>query len=146
MLSTTHSLSSAWIVTKISNPFFSLPTVVAVHYLSDAIPHFDTGSGLSSGEKTKKAAFFQTLIDLAVAGILVFILFQKDKPFSFLLWLGAIVGISPDLAEFPALFFDFRPFPINWLEKFHNRFHRSLRFPWGLIPQIIIIFLIILLR
>jgi len=146
MLSTAHSLTSAFIVSKIPNPYFSFPTILAVHYLWDLIPHCDTGTGLSEGMKTKKVAFFQTLVDLTIAGVLIFLLFQKGKPLSPLLWSGAILGISPDLLEFPALFLDFRPFPINYLEKFHFWFHRKLRFPWGLIPQIIIILLIILLR
>lgn len=146
MLSTTHSLSSALIVSKIPNPYLSLSTILATHFLFDSIPHWDTGSGMHEGEKTKRQAFFYTLIDLALAGILVFFLFQKGKPISPLLWAGTILGIAPDLAVFPALFLDFRPFPINYLEKFHYWLHRSLRFPWGLIPQIIIILLIILLR
>lgn len=146
MLSTTHSLSSALIVSKIPNPYISLPACLVAHYLSDAIPHWDTGSGLHEGKKSKKAAFFHTLIDLAVAGIAVFFLFQQGKPLSPLSWLGVVLGISPDLIDSPTLFLDLRPFPINYFEKFHNWFHRRLRFPWGLIPQIIIILLVILLR
>lgn len=146
MLSTTHSLASALIVSKIPNPYLSLPTILAVHYLCDAIPHWDTGSGLMTGKKTKKEALFQTLIDLVFAGVLVFVLFQMDKPFSLLLWSGVILGITPDLIESPAIFLNFRPFPINWLEKLHYWSHHSLKFPWGLIPQIIIILLIIFLR
>lgn len=146
MLSTAHSITSAFIVSKIPNPLLAFPTIIAAHYLCDAIPHWDTGTGLMTGKKNKKAAFFQTLIDLALAGILIFFFFQRSKPLSPFLWTGVILGIAPDLAEFPAIFFNFRPFPINWLEKFHYRFHQGLRFPWGLIPQIIIILLVIFLR
>lgn len=145
MLSTTHSLASALIVSKIANPYLFLPTVLVAHYILDSIPHWDTGTGLLEGKKTKKQAFFHTLIDLAFAGISVFFLFQMGKPFSLLLWFGVILGISPDIAESPALFLDLHFFPINYLEKFHSWFHRSLRFPLGLIPQIIIILLILLL-
>jgi len=146
MLSTTHSLASALIVTKIANPYLSFPTALGAHYLFDFIPHCDTGTGLLDKKKTKKQAFFQTLIDLFVGGLAVFFLFQKDRPFSPLLWTGVIIGLLPDLVEAPALFLDFRPFPIKQLEQFHNSLHHRLRFPFGLIPQIIIILLIILLR
>ena len=141
MLATTHSLVSALIISESPSPAIGLPLVIIFHYLLDLIPHWDTGSGMTRGLKTKKKAFFDTIIDLAVAGILVFIFFQKDKPFSPLLWGGVILGILPDLLEFPALFFDFRPFPlINVLEKFHTDIiHRRSKLPWGLIPQIIII-------
>lgn len=146
MLATTHSLVSALIISESPSPYLGMPLILASHYLLDLIPHWDTGSGMTKGLKTKKKAFFETLIDLAVAGILVFIFFQKGKPFSPLLWSGVILGILPDLLEFPALFFNLRPFPLNVLEKFHtNIMHRRGKLPWGLIPQIIIILGILLL-
>ena len=147
MLATTHSLTSALIVTKVSPPWLSLPLILIFHYLLDLIPHWDTGSGMTQGLKTKRKAFIETLIDLAVAATLVFFFFQKGQSFSPLLWGGVILGILPDLLEFPALFFDFRPFPLNYLEKFHNKImHRRGKLPWGLINQLIIIALISLLH
>lgn len=140
MLSTTHSLTSALIVSKIPSPIISFPLIIISHYIFDLIPHWDTGSGLTRGLKTKKQAFFHTLIDLAVAATAVFFLFQIGKSFSFKLWTAVVLSISPDLLEAPALFLDFRPPPISWLEKFHSRLHYSGgHFPSGLIPQIIII-------
>jgi hypothetical protein len=145
MLATTHSLTSAVIISQLPSPALGLPVVLASHYLLDLIPHWDTGSGLTKDLKTRKKAFFETLIDLATAGILVFLFFQNGKPFSPLLWGAVILGILPDLLEFPALFFDIRPFPLNYLEKFHTEImHQRAKLPWGLIPQIIIILLVIL--
>jgi len=147
MLATTHSLTSAVIITRVPSPYLSLPLVLIFHYLLDLIPHWDTGSGMTQGLKTKRKAFIETLIDLAVAATLVFFFFQKGQAFSPLLWGGVILGILPDLLEFPALFFDFRPFPLNYLEKFHNKImHRRGKLPWGLINQLIIIALISLLH
>lgn len=146
MLSTTHTLTSALIISKIPNPYLSFPLILVVHYAYDAIPHCDTGTGLTDGKKTKKKAFFLTLIDLAFAFTLVFLLFQINEPLSPILWLGIIFGISPDLIEFPALFLDLRPFPIKKLEEFHNRYHKRLKCPLGLIPQILIILLILIFR
>lgn len=146
MLSTTHSLASALIVTKIPEPMISFPLVIISHYLMDAIPHWDTGSGLTKGIKTKKRAFIQTLVDLAIAALAVFFLFQLGRNFSPHLWSGVLLGIAPDLIEAPALFLDYRPFPIKQLEKFHNFFHHSWSLPFGLISQIIFIFIIILIN
>lgn len=145
MLSTTHSLTSALIVSRIPSPTISFPLIIISHYLFDAIPHWDTGSGLTNGAKTKKRAFIDTLIDLGIAAILVFFIFQAGKALSAKLWLGVLVGIMPDIVEAPALFLEYRPFPIDWLEKFHNSFHRRWQFPYGLIPQIIIIFVVLLI-
>ncbi|MBM3205526.1 hypothetical protein FJZ41_01590 [Candidatus Shapirobacteria bacterium] len=146
MLATTHSLTSALIITKVSPPALALPLVLVFHYLLDLIPHWDTGSGLTKGLKTKKKAFWETLLDLFVAGVLVFFFFQKGQVFSPLLWTAVILGILPDLLEFPALFFGFRPFPLNYLERFHtNLMHRRGKLPWGLINQLVLIALISLL-
>ena len=145
MLSTTHSLTSALIVSKIPSPAISFPLIIISHYLIDAIPHWDTGSGLKSGTKDKKTAFIQTLIDLIFAATAVFFLFQVGKALSTKLWLGVFVGTLPDLAEAPANFLDYRPFPINWLEKFHDYFHRSWKLPYGLIPQVIIVAIVLLI-
>jgi len=147
MLATTHSLASALIVTKIPNPYISLPLVVILHYLLDFVPHWDTGTGLTNGGKTRKRAFFLTIIDLTIAAFLVFYFFQSGKPFLPILWWGILLGIAPDILEFPSLFFNFRPFPLNLLEKFHTEImHNRCKLPWGLIPQIVLIIAFILLR
>ena len=147
MLATTHSLASALIVTKVSPLYISLPLVVIFHYLLDLAPHWDTGTGLTTGEKTKRRAFFLTIIDLAIAALLVFYFFQSGKPFLPILWWGVLLGIAPDILEFPSLFFNFRPFPLNVLEKFHTEImHNRSRLPWGLIPQIVLIIAFIFFR
>jgi len=146
MLATTHSLTSAVIITKVSPNWFAFLLILIFHYLLDLIPHWDTGSGLTKGLKTKKKAALETLADLLVAGITVFFFFQKGQPFSLKLWLAVLLGILPDLIEFPSLFFNFRPFPLNVLEKFHSQImHRRGKLPWGFLTQLIIIALIFLL-
>lgn len=146
MLATTHSLASAVIITKVSPSWFAFILVLIFHYLLDLIPHWDTGSGLTKGLKTKRKAVLETLVDLLVGGLLVFFFFQKGQTFSPKLWLAIILGILPDLIEFPSLFFGFRPFPLNILEKFHSKtMHRRGKLPWGFLTQLIIIALIFLL-
>ncbi|MCX6726075.1 MAG: hypothetical protein NT052_02060 [Candidatus Shapirobacteria bacterium] len=142
MLSTSHSLISALIVSRIFPPQLSLPLVLASHYLLDIVPHWDTGTGLTNGHKSKKKAVLETLVDVIVGFSLVFIFFQKGKPFSPLLWVAVFLGILPDLLEFPALFFGKRPFPINVLEKFHNTLHQRAKLPWGLIYQIVVLIIV----
>ena len=140
MLATTHSLTSALIVSKVSPPALSLPLVLVFHYLLDIIPHWDTGSGLTNGLKTKRKAVAETIFDLVIAAGLVFFFFQRGKVFSPLLWGGVILGLLPDLLELPSLF------PLNYLEKFHTEImHRRGKLPWGFLTQLILIALISLL-
>ncbi len=145
MLATSHSLASALIVSKVHPPALSLPLVLVCHYLLDLVPHWDTGSGLGKGLKTKKTALVETLIDLATAVGLVFFLFQKGQPFSPLLWGGVILGLLPDLLEFPCLFLNWRPFPLNYLEKFTEIMHKRGTLPWGFLTQLVLIALIFFL-
>ncbi|PIU32982.1 hypothetical protein COT04_02555 [Candidatus Shapirobacteria bacterium CG07_land_8_20_14_0_80_39_12] len=139
-------MTSALIVSKVSPPALSLPLVLVFHYLLDIIPHWDTGSGLTNGLKTKRKAVAETIFDLVIAAGLVFFFFQRGKVFSPLLWGGVILGLLPDLLELPSLFFGFRPFPLNYLEKFHTEImHRRGKLPWGFLTQLILIALISLL-
>ena len=145
MLATTHSLTSALIFNKVSPPALSLALVLVFHYLLDLIPHWDTGSGLTNGFKTKRKALVETIIDLGIAAVVIFFLFQKGNPFSPLLWGGVILGILPDLLEFPSLFLGIRPFPLNHLERFHTEImHRRGKLPWGFLTQLILMALIFL--
>jgi len=146
MLATTHTLVSAAIITKVTPPYLSLPLVLISHYILDSIPHWDTGTGLTKGLKTKKTAFWETIVDLAIAGSLVFYLFQLNKDFSALLWFAFVLGITPDLVEFPVLFLNKKPRLLEKIIEFHDRFHQRAKLPWGLIPQIIIILAIIFLN
>jgi hypothetical protein len=145
MLATTHSLASALIVSRIPSPLISFPLIIITHYIMDFIPHWDTGTGLTKGLKSRKKAFRDTIIDLAVAAILVFFFFQLGKKFSVKLWFGVLLGITPDLLESPALFLNYRPLIIAKIEEFQDSFHHSVKFPEGLIPQLFLIALILLI-
>ncbi len=146
MLATAHTLVSAVIITKVPLAYLSLPLVLISHYILDLVPHWDTGTGLTKGLKTKKTAFWETILDLIVGGSLVFFFFQMNKEFSALLWFAVVLGITPDLIEFPALFLNKRPRFIKRVIQFHDRCHQRAKLPWGLIPQIILILIILFLN
>lgn len=139
MLQITHTLTSGLIVTKIQSPGLSFPLILLFHYLLDFIPHWDTGTGLSKGRKTKKRAIIETIIDLAIAGFLVFFLFQRKPPLSLKLWAGIGLGIFPDILEAPVLFLNSKFPPLVQLKKIQDSFHHRLDLPWGLLIQLPII-------
>ena len=144
MLSIAHGLTGALIATKVTNPFLSVPLIIASHFLEDMVPHWDFGTGINHNQKDKKIAFLQELfIDLPLTAIFVYIFFPAQP----LAWLGMFIGILPDLLEAPYIFLNIR-FPLlNQFFHFHSTIHHS--FPkkfLGLLPQLAVILAVFLLR
>lgn len=155
MLSISHAVTGAFIATKIGNPLIAAPIIILSHYLEDAVPHWDAGTGLGSGKKSRKDALIHGVVDLVVAAILVLIYYPISfNSFSTLLgsvtdaqvW-GAFLGLLPDFLEAPRNFLKYEP---NWLKplnRFHHSFHHSIpRMVDGLLPQIILLTLLWVLR
>ena len=61
MLSIAHTLTGAFIASKVPDPLVYTPLTLASHYLEDWIPHRDVGTGLSTGRRKPSTAFLFTL-------------------------------------------------------------------------------------
>lgn len=157
MLSISHAATGAFIATKIPNPLLSVPLILASHYLEDAVHHWDMGTGLSKGTRTRKQAFFWGSLDLALAGILVLAMYYQEYPIvpnlasasvrNFAPYIGAFVGLLPDFLEAPRNFLKYEPYWLRPLNRFHNLFHHSIPdILAGLVPQIILLICLWFLR
>ncbi|MBN1263237.1 MAG: hypothetical protein JW991_02680 [Candidatus Pacebacteria bacterium] len=142
MLLVTHALAGATIVTKIKNPLFSFPFAFIFHFLMDYIPHWDLGT--SFNKRSKLENFILASLDGMLSLFLVFVFFQRNKPFSSNLWLGVGCSLLPDLLEGPAIFFGWQLFPR--LNYFHSNIshQKSQHLLPGLLPQITILVLVLL--
>lgn len=154
MLSVSHALTGSLIAVKLGNPLLAAPLILAAHYLQDAVPHWDVGTGLSSGKKTSRKALLHELPDLLLAGILVIVLFDPQlsiihRPSTILsapIW-GAFLGLLPDFLEAPRNFLKWEPKWLSPLNRFHHAFHHSIPRPVdGLAPQLLLLILIWLVR
>lgn len=155
MLSISHAVTGAFIATKIGNPYLSIPLILLSHYLEDAVPHWDAGTGLGSGKKTRQMALTHGVIDLVLAGIIVLIFYPASlsSPLSihsfFLspaIW-GAFVGLVPDFLEAPRNFFKYEPAWLRPINRFHQSFHHSIpRVLDGLAPQIMLLIILWIFR
>jgi len=155
MLSISHAVTGAFIATKVSNPYLAITLIIFSHYIEDAIPHWDAGTGLGSGKKTRLQAFIYGIMDLSLAGLIVLIYFPISS-FNILslpshlldhqIW-GAFLGLLPDFIEAPRNFLKFEPFWLRPINKFHGSFHHSIpRIPDGLAPQLLLLILIWIFR
>lgn len=150
MLSIAHAATGAVLATQITNPLLSVPLILTSHYALDAIAHYDAGTGLSSGKKTRKTALFLGILDLILAGGLVLTLYPY---LGFRIWdlgfwsqapvWGALLGLLPDFLEAPRNFLRYEPSWLKPINRFHASFHHSIpSIPAGLAPQIILLTLL----
>lgn len=155
MLSVSHAVTGAFIASHFPDPLLATPLIFATHYLEDLIPHWDAGTGLSSGRKSPKSAFLHELPDLALAAILVLVFFPLPSFHlsSLLFYLkepqiwGSLLALLPDFLEAPRNFLKKEPRWLTPINRLHQRFHHSIpRVVDGLAPQLLLLVLIWLTR
>lgn len=148
MLSIPHSLTGAFIASQLPHPAIYLPSAVGAHYLEDWIPHWDFGTGLSTGKRSIKTALILEMMELVVAVGMVYWFFQAGhQQIQWHIWLGALAGIFPDLIDAPKNFLKLRLRFLDGLTDFHHLFHHSTpHVIFGLIPQILVVIAIYWLK
>jgi len=155
MLSIAHALTGAAIATNIHNPYISIPLILASHYILDAVPHWDAGTGLGNGTKSVKLAILHEIPDLLLAGILILLFFplpnQTPSTIYQILKLpqvwGSFIALIPDFLEVPRNFFHWEPKWLSPINRFHHSFHNSTPHMLnGLTPQFLLLIIIWLTR
>jgi hypothetical protein len=159
MLITPHALASSAVSSAITNNVFVAFFVsMALHFVLDAVPHFDPGTlrykANEPDRKPKwgtehldeKATYWPKWVFLFVACdfllffVIYFFLFKVTKNFDIIL-AGGLGGISIDVIDNPLVKFYKLPIlaQLHWL---HHRVHFDLTqryWYWGIPLQIIII-------
>lgn len=148
MLSISHTLTGAFIASKLPHPALYIPLILASHYLEDWVPHWDVGTGLSNGSRKKKTAFLLELVDLTISIAAIYFFWQSSQAeVQYHIWFGAFVGLIPDFLEAPRNFLKWEPWFLKPLNDFHHLFHNSTaNIVLGLTPQVITVGLIWMLR
>jgi hypothetical protein len=148
MLSIPHSLTGALIASKLPHPLLYVPLILAMHYLQDWIPHWDVGTGLSTGKRKRSTAIILEIIDLSISVALIYYLFgSHSSELQIHIWVGALLGITPDLIEAPRNFLRWEPSIIKPLNQLHHSLHHSTHYLMiGLAPQVLVVAVIWFLR
>lgn len=148
MLSISHSLTGAFIATKLPSPFLYIPLIFLSHYLEDWIPHWDVGTGLSNGKRSKQAALILEVGELVITFGLVYWFWQYGSAsINSTAWIGAFTGLIPDFLEAPRNFLKWEPPIIRPLNQLHGLFHHSTpNIAFGLTPQILVAGFIFLMK
>lgn len=137
MLSISHSLTGALVATTL-HPLLVVPTIFATHYLEDWIPHWDVGTGLSSGKRKRQTAILLELGELVITGILLYYFFQVGhEGVAWAAWIGGFIGLVPDFLEAPRNFLHWEPKIFKPLNNVHQAFHHSTpNILVGMAPQL----------
>jgi hypothetical protein len=144
MLSISHTLTGAFIASKLPHPVLYIPLIFASHYLQDWIPHWDVGTGLSVGKRKKSTAIILELGELVISFGLVYLFWKTNSSgLSWHIWAGAGVALIPDFMEAPRNFLKWEPSWLKPINTFHGLFHHSTpNLILGLLPQILVIGLV----
>lgn len=148
MLSISHSITGAFIATKLPHPLVYIPLIFASHYIEDWIPHWDVGTGLSSGKRKRSTAVRLELIELAITGVLLYLFWQYGQStLNIHAWIGGGVALLPDFMESPRNFWKWEPAFLKPFNQFHGLFHHSTpNMIFGLLPQIVVVATVWVLR
>lgn len=144
MLSIPHMATGAFLASKLPHPLLYVPLTLGFHYLQDWIPHWDVGTGLSNGTRKRSTALLLEIVDLIISVGVVYLLFQHGRStIQFHVWVGALMGIMPDLVEAPRNFLKWEPWFLKPFNEFHGRFHHSVpNMIFGLAPQLVFMLVI----
>lgn len=125
MIITCHLLAGAAIVTKIHNPFLSLPLAFLSHYILDFIPHteYETSPRRSINGKINWIPFLSKIgVDFLI-GILILLIISKNK---ILAPIGGFLGI---LGDFDNVIFLFPSLSKNKFLKSCTDFYKNRLHP-----------------
>jgi len=139
VLSISHSLTGALVATTL-HPVLAVPVVLATHYLEDWIPHWDVGTGLSTGRRKRSTALLLEIGELLITFGLLYWFWQAGQTeINYNAWFGGFIGLVPDFLEAPRNFLKWEPKIIKPLNELHQSFHNSTpNMLAGLAPQVIL--------
>lgn len=148
MLSISHTLTGAFIASKLPHPGLYIPLTLASHYFEDWMPHWDVGTGLSTGKRKRIHAIVMELGELAISVVLIYFFWQYgQETIQWHIWLASFVALIPDFLEAPRNFLKWEPDFIKPFNDFHNLFHHStMNLAVGLTPQVILVIAVFLFR
>lgn len=144
MLELPHAVVGAVLAAKIGNPALAVPFAIASHFALDLVPHWNPHLNTELkqyGHLTHKTTFF-IVLDVTAAIIATFFLasyFFPDTQMVTLIFLGALMGILPDLVEAPYFFFGIKIPYVDKLLVFQKSIQNDAHPIIGLLIQVLVL-------
>ena len=137
MLIASHSLAAGYIGEIIGNPIIAFFVGIVIHFILDAIPHYDT---TDKGKFTPRQIALIIIDGLIALGIFIAIFFEKGANVSFVA--GAFGGVFPDILDNVPLWQ--KCFRDTSFGKIFHKIHKAVHHKqpsafWGILSQLIVI-------
>ena len=145
MLLTPHTFVGVAIGASISNPFVAVPLSIAMHFLGDAVPHWDFYSNTTREERLKGWRPLAVMADLIIAvavgltATYYALWVLKDTNTATSIFLAGIAAVLPDALEGPYIFMQKETGVLNVLTNIQRKMQFQAPLPWGIITQLIVI-------
>ncbi len=140
MTATAHAIVGTLIAVRFVDPLVSLPLALGTHYLTDLIPHWD--SGTNRKQKTEKRFIVEALVDASIAFVVSFLLYHFIFGLTDYFYLYLVVGFAllPDIVTMLTRFVFKIKNPLwNWNNRLQTKLNQKLQLPWGILTQIVVI-------
>lgn len=140
MTATAHAVVGTFIAVRFVDPFVSLPLALGSHYLTDLVPHWD--SGTNRRQKSEKRFLTEAIVDGIVAIFVSFLIYYYIFGLTNFLYLYLVVGFSvlPDVLTIFTRFIFKKKNPLwNWNNRLQSKLNQKLQLPWGIFTQIVVI-------
>lgn len=144
MLTTPHAIVGAAIATQIPSPLVSLPLAFASHFILDMLPHWNPHLNTEIkkyGRVTtisKLTIYADTAIALASA-ILIARTFGETQTSQMIIMAGSLMGILPDVLEFPYFFLGMRDKFSKTILRIQKSIQTDVSFIPGVLSQVAVI-------
>lgn len=145
MTATGHAIIGTVIAAKIGNPYLAVPIALLSHIAADLFPHWDTATNVDKKGKERVIAetFFDIALGFFIAYFLIAYVFPTTNPIYTIFII--LAAQSLDWLTAPYYFFKIKTPPFTWAYNFQKMFDNKLKEPWGIINQIVILFIIVFL-
>ena len=141
MLASTHAVAGAVIAASFVSPQMAIAVAVISHPLLDLFPHWDFNTRRDQKRKLSTTIII-SLADSLIGIIIGLILFGEFVPLPLLILCMFSAQIF-DWAEAPYKVFNWHFPPFSTVKKFQHHVHSKLEWPWGYVPQVLILVLAI---
>ena len=140
MTATAHAIVGTLLAVRFTDPVAALPLALGSHYLTDLVPHWD--SGTNRKQKSEKRFITEAIIDGIVGIIVSFLIYYYIFGLTNFFYLYLVVGFSvlPDIVTmFTRFIFKIKNPLWNWNNRFQSKLNQKLQLPWGILTQILVI-------
>ncbi len=142
MTATAHALVGGAIAASVRDPLLGVTLATLSHPILDMIPHWDEGWGWRTKDKLR--LFAECSIDLSLGVLLTYMLFGSAVTLPYLL-ACILASVSWDILEAPYLILGWK-FPLfEFFYKIQSKMQGKLALPWGIVTQVITIFVVVIL-